>query len=173
VTQPLLLLLLAVSPRQTFAQELPRIKLTAGMHRIDAEVDLLLEVPGQGLWAIEIKRAANARPRRGFHSACDDIQPARRLLVHAGDERYPIGDGVEAVGLRLLAEELRRLSCVRGNRESQPWWYGSHTDISRTRSVLLVRQYNQAGLFSGQQAARSCPRSPCPGSGQSTVLRLC
>ena len=74
-----------------------------------AEVDLLLEVPGQGLWAIEIKRAANARPRRGFHSACDDIQPARRLLVHAGDERYPIGDGVEAVGLRLLAEELRQL----------------------------------------------------------------
>jgi hypothetical protein len=75
-----------------------------------AEVDLLLEVPGQGLWAIEIKRAGNARPRRGFHSACDDIQPARRLLVHAGDERYPIGDGVEALGLRLLAEELRRLS---------------------------------------------------------------
>jgi uncharacterized membrane protein (UPF0127 family) len=27
-----------VSPRLTFAQELPRIELTAGMHRIDAEV---------------------------------------------------------------------------------------------------------------------------------------
>ena len=74
-----------------------------------AEVDLLLDVPGQGLWAIEIKRAANARPQRGFHSACDDIQPVRRLLVHAGDERYPVGDAVEAVGLRLLSEELRQL----------------------------------------------------------------
>jgi hypothetical protein len=28
------------------------------------------------------------------------------LLVHAGDDRYPITEQVEAIGLRLLAEEL-------------------------------------------------------------------
>jgi predicted AAA+ superfamily ATPase len=74
-----------------------------------AEIDLLLEVPGQGLWAIEIKRAATARPRRGFHTACLDLQPTRRLLVYPGSERYPIGNNVEAVGLRQLAEELQLL----------------------------------------------------------------
>lgn len=85
---------------------------TTGFYRSSngAEVDLILEVPGHGLWAAEIKRAATARPRRGFHSACADLQPARRLLVHPGSERYPIGDGVEAVGLRLLAEELRQMA---------------------------------------------------------------
>lgn len=75
-----------------------------------AEVDLLLDIPGQGLWAIEIKRSATARPRRGFHAACADLQPARRLLVHPGTERYAIGDGVEAVGLRLLVDALRQLA---------------------------------------------------------------
>jgi hypothetical protein len=43
---------------------------------------------------------------RGFHRACDDLKPARRLVVYAGDERVPLPQGVEAVGLRALAEEL-------------------------------------------------------------------
>lgn len=72
------------------------------------EIDLLLNIPNQGLWAIEIKRAASAKPRRGFYAVCDDLQPNKRLLVAPGDERYPIGEGVEAVGLRLrlLAQQL-------------------------------------------------------------------
>ena len=70
-----------------------------------------MDIPGQGLWAIEIKRAtATARPRRGFYTACADLQPAKRLLVYPGAERYPIGEGVEVVGLRLLAEQLRQLA---------------------------------------------------------------
>lgn len=74
-----------------------------------AEVDLLLEIPGAGLWAIEIKRGANSKPRRGFYAACDDIQPTQRWLVHAGHDRYPLGDGVQAIGLRELALTLQQL----------------------------------------------------------------
>jgi predicted AAA+ superfamily ATPase len=81
----------------------------AGFYRTSngAEIDLVLDVPGRGLWAIEIKRAAMARPRRGFYAACGDLRPTRRLMVHPGAECYPIGDGVEAIGLRLLADQLR------------------------------------------------------------------
>jgi predicted AAA+ superfamily ATPase len=71
-----------------------------------AEVDLLLDMPGRGLWAIEIKRAA-AKPRRGFYSACEDLQPAQRWLVYPGTDTYPVGDGVQLIGLRALTTLLR------------------------------------------------------------------
>ena len=71
-----------------------------------AEIDLLLELPGGALWAIEVKRSLSPKVERGFHIACDDLRPARRLVVYAGDERLVLPLGVEAVGLRELAGEL-------------------------------------------------------------------
>jgi predicted AAA+ superfamily ATPase len=75
-----------------------------------AEIDLVLELPGgQGLWAIEIKRSLAAKIEKGFHLACEDLRPARRIVVYPGKENYPIGPGVEAIGLRWLAAELAAL----------------------------------------------------------------
>ena len=72
-----------------------------------AEIDLLLELPGKlGLWAVEIKRGLAAKPGKGFHNARQDLKPARCFLVHAGDDRYPIAEGVEAIGLRAMADLL-------------------------------------------------------------------
>lgn len=71
-----------------------------------AEIDLLLELPGGERWAIEVKRSRAAKPARGFYEACDDLKPARRFVVHAGLERYPISEDVEAIGLRELADTL-------------------------------------------------------------------
>ncbi|PIQ55588.1 MAG: ATPase [Comamonadaceae bacterium CG12_big_fil_rev_8_21_14_0_65_59_15] len=73
-----------------------------------AEIDLLIHSPGVGLMAIEVKKSNHAKPCRGFYSACEDLQPAHRYLVHSGadGEAYPIGDGVMAVGLRGLAQRL-------------------------------------------------------------------
>ena len=48
-----------------------------------AEIDLLLELPGGELWAIAIKRSLSPKVARGFHSACDDLKPRRRLVVYA------------------------------------------------------------------------------------------
>jgi predicted AAA+ superfamily ATPase len=73
-----------------------------------AEVDLVLEFPGRETWAIEIKRSINPGVSRGFHSACEDLQPARRILVYPGQERYPAGGGVEVIGFADLAAELAR-----------------------------------------------------------------
>ena len=73
-----------------------------------AEVDLVVDSPGLGLIAIEVKKGSGAKPRRGFYSACDDLQPDHRFMVHGGadGEPYPVGDGVMAVGLRDLAHRL-------------------------------------------------------------------
>jgi hypothetical protein len=73
---------------------------------VGAEIDLVLEFPRGERWAIEIKSGLAPRPRKGFHLACEDIRPRRRLLVYSGDERYPLSAGVEAIGVRELAAEL-------------------------------------------------------------------
>jgi predicted AAA+ superfamily ATPase len=70
---------------------------------VGAEIDLLLERPDGTLWAIEIKSGLTARPRRGFFVACEDLRPAQAFVVYAGEERYPVAEGVEALGVREMA----------------------------------------------------------------------
>ena len=46
-----------------------------------AEIDLVLEIPGHGRWAIEIKRGLSARPAKGFFIACgEDRRQTRPAL---------------------------------------------------------------------------------------------
>lgn len=76
---------------------------------VGAEINLLLEIPGRGLWAIEIKQGLSAGPAKGFLIACDDLKPVRKFVVNAGNERYAIAAGVEVIGLRELAQTLAAL----------------------------------------------------------------
>jgi len=72
-----------------------------------AEIDLLLKLPGHRKpWAIEIKRGLAPKIERGFHLACEAVRPERRLVVYGGVERFPLAEGVEAVSLIELCEEL-------------------------------------------------------------------
>ncbi len=83
----------------------------AGFYRTaaGAEMDLVLDIPKHGRWAIEIKRGLTARPGKGFHSAREDLQPERSFVVYSGDERYPLAEGIEAIGLHALAHALADL----------------------------------------------------------------
>jgi predicted AAA+ superfamily ATPase len=74
-----------------------------------AEIDLLLAWPDGSLWAIEVKRSLAPKLERGFHVACEDLNPVRRVAVYPGTERYPMGSGVEAMPLPTLMEELATL----------------------------------------------------------------
>ncbi len=94
--------LIAAAP----ARSVPGFYRTSG----GAEIDLLLELPGGERWAIEVKRSRAAKPGRGFYEACEDLKPAKRFVVHSGPDRYPIGEQVEAIGLRELSDHLSRLT---------------------------------------------------------------
>ena len=78
------------------------------------EVDLLLELPDNRLWAIEIKRGSAPGVEKGLRIALDDLQPDRTFLVHSGDERYPKGGVVEAIGLTAMADILAGLEPTQG-----------------------------------------------------------
>lgn len=90
--------ILAAAPDRNFASF---YRTAAG-----AEIDLVLQFPGAEIWAIEIKRGLAPRLDKGFHHAREDLKPARAFIVYAGGERYPLTDGVEAVGLAQIAELL-------------------------------------------------------------------
>ena len=94
--------LLAVAPERTQASF---YRTAAG-----AEVDLVLEIPGHGLWAIEVKRGATSRPEKGFYHACEDLQPTRKLVVNSGGDRYPLAKDLETIGLNELASEIAALA---------------------------------------------------------------
>lgn len=71
------------------------------------EVDLVLVLPGGEIWAVEVKRSMAPKVERGFHSACEDLKPRRRFVVYPGEERFALGNGVEAIGVAGLAKELQ------------------------------------------------------------------
>ncbi len=93
--------LIAAAPRQT----VPLFYRSGA----GAEVDLLLEIPKHGLWAINIKLGLSARPKKGFFIACSDLKPARQFVVNSGTEGYFINASTAAIGLRELAEMLAAL----------------------------------------------------------------
>jgi predicted AAA+ superfamily ATPase len=73
------------------------------------ELDLVLELPGNRLWVVEIKRGLAPKVEPGLRVALEDLHPGRAFLVYSGDERYPKGDGIEAIGVAELARELAAL----------------------------------------------------------------
>jgi uncharacterized protein len=74
-----------------------------------AEVDLVLDLPREGRWVVEVKRSLSGKPGRGFYSACADLNPRRRFVVHASDDHHAVGDAIEAIGVRGMAELLAAL----------------------------------------------------------------
>lgn len=74
-----------------------------------AEIDLVLELPGNILWAIEIKRSSAPTVGKGFHIACEDLSAARRLIVSSANTRFPMAGGIVHIPLLELMHELLAL----------------------------------------------------------------
>lgn len=74
------------------------------------EIDLVLHTPDSEIWAIEIKRKSAPKLGRGFFEACKDMKATHKWLIYAGNERYPLQNEVEVIGLTGFLEEVRRKS---------------------------------------------------------------
>lgn len=80
-----------------------------------AEIDLVLTWPNGAMWAmwaIEIKRSLSPKVERGFHAACSDLSPSRKLVVYPGDETFPLGSDILAMPLGTLCTELAAMQTV-------------------------------------------------------------
>jgi predicted AAA+ superfamily ATPase len=87
-----------------------RVKASFYRTAAGAEMDLVLDLGGKhGRWAIEIKRSLYGKPGKGFYQALGDLKPERAFVVYAGQERYPIAEGIEVISLKTMASILQSL----------------------------------------------------------------
>jgi predicted AAA+ superfamily ATPase len=71
-----------------------------------AEIDLILEFPNGHIWAIEIKSSLTGKPSKGFYHAIEDIKPDKCFVVCAGEDSYPISEGIDAISISEMAQEI-------------------------------------------------------------------
>lgn len=73
-----------------------------------AEIDLVFARGGVVEAAIEIKRSSAPSLSKGFRSACAALKPACTFVVHGGEGEWPMGEGVLATSLPMLAARLAK-----------------------------------------------------------------
>ena len=71
-----------------------------------AEIDLVIDLPGPEIWAVEIKYGTAPKLGKHFSRTCDDIGAARKFVVYGGDEEFPVGDDVTMISLPSIMERL-------------------------------------------------------------------
>jgi len=64
-----------------------------------AEIDLVIHRGRKILALAEVKLGLKPSLSRGFHEARKDLGLPKAWVIYSGGERYPLGSGVEAVGL--------------------------------------------------------------------------
>jgi len=74
-----------------------------------AEIDLFLEMGKKERWAFEIKRGSTPSVSRGFHTGCADLKATRRIVVYPRNDRFSLGQDIEAMGLLHAVSELHKL----------------------------------------------------------------
>lgn len=72
-----------------------------------AEIDLVLRLPGNETWAIEIKRTTAPKVSRGLYTGADDIKATHRFLVYSGTQEIPMSEGARALPLAVAVRRLR------------------------------------------------------------------
>ena len=86
---------------------LPR-RASCGYYRTSggAEIDLVIDLGVGEVWAVEIKYSSAPTVSKGFHSACEDLRPNRKFVVHAGKESFPLARDIRAVTLPAMVDRL-------------------------------------------------------------------
>jgi len=72
-----------------------------------AEIDLVLEMPNQEIYAIEIKSGLRAKPSKGYYNAIEDINATHCYVVYAGEESYPIAENIQVIGLKEIMNVIQ------------------------------------------------------------------
>ncbi len=82
---------------------------TYGYYRTSrgAEIDLVIDDGRGDLLAIEIKRTTAPSISKGFYSACEDLQPTKKYVLHGGDDTFPLAGSIEAISLKELLNRLK------------------------------------------------------------------
>jgi uncharacterized protein len=74
------------------------------------EIDLVIEMAPNRLWAIEIKASHTPKLGLGFHMACEDLPIEEKFVVYSGMDEFPIKGNVTVISLTGMLGRLATLS---------------------------------------------------------------
>jgi predicted AAA+ superfamily ATPase len=74
-----------------------------------AEIDLLVVRDNRRIGA-EIKRTTAPRTTRSLHAARESLHLDQTVVIHAGDQSFPLAEGIQAVAFARLREDLTLLA---------------------------------------------------------------
>lgn len=73
------------------------------------EIDVLIEIKPNQLWAIEIKHSLSPKLSSGFYQACKTLNIQQAYLVYPGRESWTLPEGVQVLSLETLFTKLQML----------------------------------------------------------------
>jgi predicted AAA+ superfamily ATPase len=71
-----------------------------------AEIDLLLKLPGNELWAIEVKSGMAPKVTKGFHLASSDVGATHKFVVYGGMDEFPAPHETTVLSTRKMLEKF-------------------------------------------------------------------
>jgi len=74
-----------------------------------AELDLLI-VRGRHRYGFEIKRTTAPRTTRSIRSVQESLRLTRLAIIHAGNQSFPLANGIHAIAFHRLFEDLAPLN---------------------------------------------------------------
>ncbi len=72
-----------------------------------AEIDLVLKLSSQELWAVEIKHGVAPKIKGGFHQAAEDIKATKKFVIYGGDDEFPGEVGTIILYLQKFMDRLK------------------------------------------------------------------
>lgn len=78
-----------------------------------SEIDLVLKLPKNHLWAIEIKRSLAPKLEKGFYNSFEDIKPDEGFVVYPGEEQYRIANNITVINYLKMVKKLKKVRKAR------------------------------------------------------------
>ena len=72
-----------------------------------AEIDLIIRLAYNEIWAVEIKFGSAPKVSKVFNRTCEEIGATRKYVVYGGEKEFSIGGGVVMISLRDLMAQLQ------------------------------------------------------------------
>ncbi len=81
------------------------------------EIDLVLKISSQQLWAIEVKYGVAPKIKSSFHQAASDIGANKKFVIYSGEDDFPIGQDTLTLSLYNFMKQLKNAT---GSHNSRP-----------------------------------------------------
>lgn len=72
-----------------------------------AEIDLVIILPNQEIWAVEIKYGRSPKIGKHFSTYCNDVNATKKIVIYGGEEAFPLSKDVECMSLKKLMEMIQ------------------------------------------------------------------